>query len=90
MGFLIACFLMGQTKNPLRVHNVLSTINHSTNAELSYHEQLPLSCALQSPVTFLICRRQLSSLILQLLQFLKLWHTVETKRDNSVTQKVLN
>lgn len=45
-----------------------------------HHQQLPLGRAFQRPVTLLISRGKLSSLILQLLQLLKLWHAeIKTK-----------
>lgn len=43
----------------------------------AHHEKFSLSCTLERPVAFLICRRQLACLILQLLQLLQLRHATE-------------
>lgn len=48
-----------------------------------HHEQLPLRRALQRPVTLLISRGKFSSLILELLQLLKLWHAAKKPRNSA-------
>ena len=48
----------------------------SLNTTIPYLQKLTLTIPLQRSVSFLICSRQLSLLILQLLKLLELWYTV--------------